>query len=579
MLTEFCKILSVGAVLAITVPAQSPTTYTVSTFAGTGPVGSEESRTRGDGGPASEARVGTPLFLHIDSRGGMYVMAFDAQKGYVVRRIGPDGIINAVGYYPTFPMTNRPNGNLLYMSSWGLGELDPSGVQLEKTIEIPRISNGASSIATNQKGDLFLLAGGVLLLEAGDDRYRTLSFPPIINPTRPSPSGMIAIGPGDRIYAFSSSGIFRSDDNRSFTQLVPRFCDGSRYYFGEAPCFETSVDGPAGTASVGDLQSAVFDSKGNAYFTEYSLKSQGCKVRMMAPDLSVRTIAGGETCSYQGDGGPGLQARFMRPGGITIDSDGNLYVADTDANRIRKLTPNLPAGAAPRITAVSQAASYQTDALAPGSIFTLFGENVGPATLTTMQVTNGKAATNLGGVRVLFDGVPAPLLYVAATQVSGVVPLSLGGTTSVQVQVEYRNTRSSAHYVGLAPAKPGLFTAGGSGKGSAAAANQDGTINSAAQPAPAGSVAVLYGTGFGSLAKALEDGVVVTGADATQLPVAAKIGGLDADVLYAGAAPGMIAGVVQINVRVPAGLEPGSSEVLLQVGPATTPKGVTLAVR
>ena len=111
--------------------------------------------------------------------------------------------------------------------------------------------------------------------------------------------------------------------------------------------------------------------------------------------------------------------------------------------------------------------------------------------------------------------------------------------------------------------------------------NQDYSANSAARPAVAGSVLVLYATGEGQTQPAGVDAKVATGAVASLpkplLPVSATVGGKVADVMYAGAAPGYIAGLMQINLRLPAGLPSGTSPLVLNIGGFTTT--VSLAIR
>ena len=133
--------------------------------------------------------------------------------------------------------------------------------------------------------------------------------------------------------------------------------------------------------------------------------------------------------------------------------------------------------------------------------------------------------------------------------------------------------------VAVAPTAPGVFTADGSGRGQAAAVNQDGTQNGTANAAAAGSVLSLYATGEGQTLPAGVDGR----AAAAPLPepvaaVAVTIGGVAAEVRYAGGAPGLIAGVMQVNVVVPFGLS-GTAPVVLRVGGAASQGGVTVAVR
>jgi uncharacterized protein (TIGR03437 family) len=173
---------------------------------------------------------------------------------------------------------------------------------------------------------------------------------------------------------------------------------------------------------------------------------------------------------------------------------------------------------------------------------------------------------------VLFDNNPAKVIYLTSTQLAATVPVTagIGQITTLQIQTSH-DVFSATLQLPIAPAAPGLFTSDASGKGQAAAINQDNTVNGTSNPAPAGSVVALYATGGGALTK--------DALPRLALPVTATIGGLDSQVLYAGVAPGEPEGMIQINVMIPAVLHSGSSEVLVNVGGASTQKAVTLEVK
>ena len=91
---------------------------------------------------------------------------------------------------------------------------------------------------------------------------------------------------------------------------------------------------------------------------------------------------------------------------------------------------------------------------------------------------------------------------------------------------------------------------------------------------------MIYATGFGVLNSAPTDGQIVSAAADTATPVTATVGGVSANVLYAGAAPGLIAGAIQINVQIPAGLGANpAAPITLTMGSFTTQTGVTVAVQ
>jgi uncharacterized protein (TIGR03437 family) len=227
------------------------------------------------------------------------------------------------------------------------------------------------------------------------------------------------------------------------------------------------------------------------------------------------------------------------------------------------------------------AASFLSGPVAPGEIISLFGTGFGPGSLTTLRLTAGLVNTTLGGTRVLFDGVPAPLIYTVENQLSAVVPYAAAGKSSTQVQVEYRGTRSAPVTLQLAPAFPAIFTVDSSGRGAGAILNQDSSVNSPANPARIGSVVSIFATGEGQTSPSGVDGK--PGSDPVPhpiLPVSVTIGGQTVTPTYAGGAPGNVAGLMQVNVQIPSGIQTGSAvPVVVQVGNTSSQAGVTIAVR
>jgi trimeric autotransporter adhesin len=130
-------------------------------------------------------------------------------------------------------------------------------------------------------------------------------------------------------------------------------------------------------------------------------------------------------------------------------------------------------------------------------------------------------------------------------------------------------------------AMPGVFTLDSSGSGPGAIVNQDGTVNSATNPASAGSIVMIFATGEGQTNPDGADGKPDGFPAPTPIaqPVTATIGGLNADVQYAGGVPGLVAGFLQVNVRVPSGA-PASNAVpaILSIGGNSSQANVTLAV-
>jgi uncharacterized protein (TIGR03437 family) len=235
--------------------------------------------------------------------------------------------------------------------------------------------------------------------------------------------------------------------------------------------------------------------------------------------------------------------------------------------------------------AVVNAASYQGGSVSPGEMVTLFVGNVGPSTLASAQLdAAGKLATETGGTRVLFDGYPSPMVYAVAGQVAAVVPFEVAGEAATQAQVEYQGVQSLPVRIPVTAAVPGVFTGDASGKGQAAMLNQDGSANSPVNPAAAGSVCVMYITGAGQTNPPGVDGQLANFPTLAAYPrpvlqVSVTLGGVPASVQYAGAAPTFVAGFLQINFQVPAGLTPGAQiPIAVKVGDIAAPL-VTMAVK
>lgn len=223
------------------------------------------------------------------------------------------------------------------------------------------------------------------------------------------------------------------------------------------------------------------------------------------------------------------------------------------------LAPASPAasGGAPLISCVGSAATFLGATIAPGEIVTLFGNALAPATPLVLQPSAGRFPLEAAGVDVTFDGVRGALLYVSPTQINAVAPWSLRQDGVSHVCVRNGGVEANCIDVGAAPYSPGIFR---SSDGNAAALNQDGTINSASNPAAVGSIVSLYATGLGPVNPMPLDGAV------TQLPLPSlayadmtQVGWelflkvtqfYPLPISFLGPAPLEVAGLQQINVQV-----------------------------
>ena len=293
--------------------------------------------------------------------------------------------------------------------------------------------------------------------------------------------------------------------------------------------------------------------------------------------------------------------------GMARDAAGNVYLTGLSASAnfpstadvlqtklpgtlgsfVTKLAGLAASSSTPVVTAVTNAASYSKTSIAPGELVTIFGANLGPAKIVygPLDPSNGRIVTEFSGAQILFNGIPGPIIYLSAGQASAVVPFEVTGT-AVQVQATYNAATSAPFSVPWAAANPGLFSANASGSGNGAilnvAANGSTSGNSPANPAAEGSYIVLYGTGGGQTAPASVDGVL-TG---TPLPQYSPLPGVTfdgkivaTDVTYAGDAPGIVEGVFQIDVKLPAGLGSGTHSIVVSFGGVSSQSNLSVAVK
>ncbi len=263
-------------------------------------------------------------------------------------------------------------------------------------------------------------------------------------------------------------------------------------------------------------------------------------------------------------------------GTITVDAT-DPSVAPLQLMVVLKVAP-----AVPSVSSVTNAASFAPGPIAPGELITIFGAGMGPDTGVAFQPVSGGMPVVLSNTEVFFDGHAASMVYTSAGQISAIVPYAIAGQSTTKMVVEYNSAKSDAVSLRVIDSVPGIFTVGSSGQG--AIINQDGTVNSPSNPAPAGSVVSIYATGEGQTNPPGKDGAI-NGDTLADLPapvqaVTVQIGGQPAATpAYAGAAPLEPAGLLQVNATVPTGLKSGNVPVLITVGTASSQAGVTIAVK
>jgi uncharacterized protein (TIGR03437 family) len=318
--------------------------------------------------------------------------------------------------------------------------------------------------------------------------------------------------------------------------------------------------------------------------------------RSPAPQRLDITNAGEGTLRWRVDvltynGGAWLSATpgsGLGPGPLTVSADSRGLGAGSYAGRLTITADG--ASSSPTVIPVTlavrrpqpefesrgvvNAATLLPGFLAPGELLTLFGARLGPR-----EGVVGAPSSVLAGTRVYFDGFLAPLLYVSYGQINLQVPFELAGRVSTRVVLSVDGLDEVETTLPLREASPGLFTWDGV---RAAAVNQNGTLNGPQNPAERGTIVQLYLTGQGVLDPPLPTGApgpMAAPFPLSVLTVRVTMDGLEAPILFAGAAPGFV-GLTQINAEIPRDLRPSTDvNVAVLVGPHPAGKRATLAVK
>ncbi len=521
----------------------------------------------GDGGIALRAHLNEPSGLAMDLPGNLYIADTGTSR---IRKLTRDGVITTVAGTGTAGFSGDGGPS----ASAALNR--PRGVAVDTSENLFLADSGNNRVRQARPG-------GAIRTVAGNGSISGLGAdggPALLAPLW-SPLAAIADARGivyladsfhHRVLALDASGAVRtvagngtegySGDDGSAAQaqldepsaLV--FDVSGNLYIADAGNHAvrkvdtagliTTVAGTGKAGFSGDGGAAVraelhtprgitLDGDGNLYIAD----TRNHRVRRVGPDGVITTLAGAGVAGFCGDGGPAAEACLNQPWSVLLDGSGNLYVADTLNHRVRKVTPLLEPEPVEYLSVVAfwHAATLKAGPVAPGQLV-------------------GVHAT--GGAKVLFDGAAAQQISATGESMTVLAPAAFAGATTV-IEVFGGGGLLGRAEAPVARAAPGLFTLAG-GSGQAAAFNEDGGRNGPGSPAPRGSVIRLFGTGDG-------------GQRAT-----VRIAGYEAEVVWLGPAAGL-AGVFQVDARIPSGFAPyGALEVELSAGGAVSQRGVLIAV-
>jgi uncharacterized protein (TIGR03437 family) len=237
----------------------------------------------------------------------------------------------------------------------------------------------------------------------------------------------------------------------------------------------------------------------------------------------------------------------------------------------------------PTIGGIVNAASYLAGGISPGEIVSIFGSSLGPVAGVSATLVKGYIPTTLANSTITFNGYPAPILYTSAGQINAIVPYELAGASNASIEATFGSARSNSVTLPVVSSAPGIFSVNATGQGPGAILDVNYNLVSTTNPVSAGSAIQIFATGQGQTSPAGVDGLIEPLSlplPAPLLSVGVTIGGIAANVLYVGAAPGQVAGALQIDVTVPDGVASGATPLFVSFGGIDNSQaGITVAIK
>jgi hypothetical protein len=390
----------------------------------------------GDGGPGKSAQLSAPGSLALDGYGGLYIVDSNNVR---IRRVTADGMIATIaGNGDADPVVEGPATQSPFISVYDIA-IDPKAIL--------HIADAEGLQKVDSQGNLsFVVTGG--------------AFPGV------------AISSRGTIYQGGISVVWKVESDGTLTPIAGA----------DLGDVSDSVDGGLASDAAFSITALTTDLLGNIYV----LDGEHSRVRKFFPGGTISTLAGTGTAGFTGDGGPANQAALNQPQGIAVDVAGNVYVADTENFRIRKVTTdgNIATFAGqtdnsddsgddgpalqayfyyPGRLAVSCTNLYMVDdqrvrsieltaplialngvpgTVAAGQKFTVSGCNLASTTITADATQ--PLPTILGNATVMVNGFLAPIVSVSPTQIVAQLPPGIAaGPATVSVSVTGAGTISS----------------------------------------------------------------------------------------------------------------------------------------
>ena len=611
---RFCTLLS----LCFAAASLAQTPGQISTIIGTGIAGSG-----GDGGPGKSAQVNSPYGVTVDAVGNVYVADYANIK---IRRLQNNDFMQTMAGCGTVSVScidqteGRLAGATAIFSPWDV-VVDPSGSFYFPDSGLNRIrkvtnpgfllsnyagtsagfsGDGGAAINARLKNPIGLAldsSGNLYFSDHDNQRVRKIT-----------PAGVISTVAGTGVAGYSGDGGQATSAQLNAPHGLAVDTAGN-LYIADTTNYRirkvttagiiTTVAGngtiPFGS-DIGDNNLATsagvvpwdveVDEAGNLYISDW-LYSRIRKVT--ANNGVITTVAGTGVAGFSGDGGPATSAALNSPTGLALDSQGNIYVADTGNHRIRKI--NAPPQGPPVIRTTNPVVpSFMGKAGFSSNMYVeIYGSNFARSSRiwTGADFSGANAPTTLNGVSVTVNGKPAFVYYASPTQININVPED-AVTGSVPIQVRTAEGNSNIVTVSRSRLSPTMLTTpafaiGGKQYVVALTPNFASYIGrpnmipgvSFVAPKP-GDIVSIYALGLGPTSPATQAGITASQNSSVALSLQVKIGTVEANVPFKGLLQGTI-GLYQLNVEIP-NVAAGDQKIELTVDGVKNEQDLTIVV-
>ncbi len=457
-----------------------PAAYTISTVAGNGTAGST-----GDSGAATSAELNGPTFLALDSSNNIYIADSVNNK---VRKVSGTTISTIAG-------------NTKNTAGYGGdgGSATSSSAQLNSPYGVKVDASGNVFIADLVNNVVREVSGGNISTIAGNNQPGfTGDNGPATQAQFNRPFGL-AFDANHNLYISDSlnNRVRRIDGNGNVTTVAGNgFSDpidngpavnsglnlpygiaidtaGNLYIADSANNRIRKVDttgkittvagtgtkgftgdgGPAVNAEINRPFDVAVDQLGDIFIVD----SNNNRIREVTPDGNIRTVAGNSIAGYTGDGFIATNARVYFPSALAVDnSTGKVYLGDTGNNVIRVLTPYPPSVNANGVVSASGFGGFP--AIAPGGWIEIYGSSLSfdSRLWSGADFKGNSAPTNLDGTTVTIGGQPAYVYYISGGQINVQAPSGIA-TGQQQLVVTTPAGSSSTYTVQVNATEPGLF--------------------------------------------------------------------------------------------------------------------------